>query len=295
MSNNMEELLNFSNRKKVEKQSISSMDDLREKVVQNAQEVLKRRTRKNYVWGAKGPDYFDCSGFSKYVLKEAGLKIPDGSAAQSGYVKHDLKKEELKPGDLVFFDTPRNKGKVGHVGIYIGEGKFIDSGGGGSKNKSISNAGYGVRISNLNSKYWKGAFLGGASLEKIAVKNNIVTKSTEPIKRGIDTSDRTVIAENKEKLKKDTERFEKIFKYLTDVEGVYSNHKNDKGGATKYGIIEAEARKYGYKGNMRELPLETAKEIYKNKYFYGNKLDKINDDRVALSVCDWIVNSGSNG
>ncbi|RRD40610.1 hypothetical protein EII29_01320 [Leptotrichia sp. OH3620_COT-345] len=295
MSNNMEELLNLNSRKKVEKKSIISMDDLRNDVVKMAEEILAKRKGNNYVWGKKGPDYFDCSGFSSYVFKKTGLKIPEGSVNQSEYVNHNLKRKDLKPGDLVFFDTAKKKGKVGHVGIYIGEGKFIDSGGGGERNKTVATAGHGVRISNLDSEKWQKRFLGGSSLEKIAVKNNIVTKSKETIKKGIDTSDKAVTVENKEKLKKDIERFESIFKYLIDVEGGYSNHKNDKGGATKYGIIEIEARKYGYKGDMRNFPLESAKEIYKNKYFYRNKLDKINDDRIALSICDWIVNSGANG
>ena len=67
-------------------------------------------------------------------------------------------------------------------------------------------------------------------------------------------------------------RFEKIFDYLLKVEGGYSNDKNDRGGKTKYGIIESEARKYGYKGHMRDMPI-----------------------KIALSVCDFIVNSGNWG
>ncbi|WP_233573309.1 glycoside hydrolase family 108 protein [Leptotrichia sp. OH3620_COT-345] len=91
------------------------------------------------------------------------------------------------------------------------------------------------------------------------------------------------------------ERFDRIFKYLQLVEGGYFNHKNDKGGATKYGIIEVEARKYGYKGHMRDMPLSIAEYIYRKKYFLGNRLNEIVDDKVSLSVCDWIVNSGTWG
>ena len=69
--------------------------------------------------------------------------------------------------------------------------------------------------------------------------------------------------------------FEKIFNYLIYVEGGYTDDKYDKGGKTKYGIIEVEARKYGYKGLMKDLTLEFAKEIYFKKYFIKNKLDKI--------------------
>ena len=89
--------------------------------------------------------------------------------------------------------------------------------------------------------------------------------------------------------------FEKIFKYLLIVEGNYSDDKYDKGGKTKYGIIEIEARKYGYKGLMKDLTLELAKEIYFKKYFIKNNLDKIDNEEIALSICDWTVNSGSWG
>nr|DAF12974.1 MAG TPA: Lysozyme [Caudoviricetes sp.] len=91
------------------------------------------------------------------------------------------------------------------------------------------------------------------------------------------------------------DRFEKIFDYLLKVEGGYSDDKNDKGGKTKYGIIEEEARDFGYKGNMQDLTIDFAKNIYLKKYYLGNKLDKVNNDKVALSICDWAVNSGKNG
>ena len=89
--------------------------------------------------------------------------------------------------------------------------------------------------------------------------------------------------------------FDKIFEYILQVEGGYSNDKNDKGGKTKYGIIEVEARKYGYKGDMRDLTKGIAEDIYKNKYYLSNNLDKIKDKRVALSIADWTINSGNWG
>ena len=89
--------------------------------------------------------------------------------------------------------------------------------------------------------------------------------------------------------------FNSIFEYILSVEGGYSNDKADKGGKTKYGIIEVEARKYGYQGDMRDLTKDIAKNIYKNKYYLSNNLDKIKDKRVALSIADWTINSGSWG
>ena len=89
--------------------------------------------------------------------------------------------------------------------------------------------------------------------------------------------------------------FGSIFEYILQVEGGYSNDKNDKGGKTKYGIIEVEARKYGYKGDMKDLTKDIAEDIYKNKYYLSNNLDKIKDKRVALSIADWTINSGNWG
>ena len=91
------------------------------------------------------------------------------------------------------------------------------------------------------------------------------------------------------------DRFEKIFDYLLKVEGGYSDDKHDKGGKTKYGITEEDARDFGYKGDMQDLTKDFAKNIYLKKYYLGNKLDKVVNDKLALSVCDWAVNSGKNG
>ena len=91
------------------------------------------------------------------------------------------------------------------------------------------------------------------------------------------------------------DRFEKIFDYLLKVEGGYSNDKYDAGGKTKYGITEEDARDFGYKGDMQDLTKDFAKNIYLKKYYLGNKLDKVVNDKVELSVCDFIVNGGAWG
>lgn len=91
------------------------------------------------------------------------------------------------------------------------------------------------------------------------------------------------------------DRFERIFDYLLRVEGGYTDDKNDKGGKTKYGIIEEEARRDGYKGHMRDMTLSIARDIYNKKYYHKNGLDTLKSDKIALSVCDFIVNSGNWG
>ncbi|HNK19404.1 MAG TPA: C40 family peptidase, partial [Piscinibacter sp.] len=70
---------------------------------------------------------FDCSGFTRHVFEASlGLVLPrraDEQASAAGLIK--VKRDELKPGDLVFFNTLKRS--FSHVGIYIGEGKFIHS------------------------------------------------------------------------------------------------------------------------------------------------------------------------
>jgi len=78
-----------------------------------------------YVWGATGPNKFDCSGFTQWVYRDSGITIPRVSKDQAkvgNYVKYS----NLKRGDMVFFDTKkRRSGIVTHVGIYLGNNNFI--------------------------------------------------------------------------------------------------------------------------------------------------------------------------
>ncbi len=88
--------------------------------------LAKKKLGKRYVWGAVGQkNTFDCSGFTSYVCKKNGITIPRTSRAQSTYGKY-VNRSDLRPGDLIFFDTSkRRKGYVNHVGIYLGNDRFI--------------------------------------------------------------------------------------------------------------------------------------------------------------------------
>jgi len=88
--------------------------------------LAKKKLGKRYVWGATGKkNTFDCSGFTSYVCKKNGITIPRTSRAQSTYGKY-ISRNDLRPGDLIFFDTSkRRKGYVNHVGIYLGNDRFI--------------------------------------------------------------------------------------------------------------------------------------------------------------------------
>jgi lysozyme family protein len=81
--------------------------------------------------------------------------------------------------------------------------------------------------------------------------------------------------------------FEKLLKH----EGGFSNHKDDRGGATRYGVTEAVAREVGYRGDMRELPLDLAQRIYKERYWDAVQAESLPPD-VRYIVFDGAVNSG---
>jgi cell wall-associated NlpC family hydrolase len=93
---------------------------------------------------------FDCSGFTKHLFElNLGLSLPRRSheqAAAQGFV--DVPRRDLQPGDLVFFNTLRRA--FSHVGIYVGEGRFIHS----------PRAGASVRLESMQSSYWQRRFDG---------------------------------------------------------------------------------------------------------------------------------------
>jgi cell wall-associated NlpC family hydrolase len=100
--------------------------------------------------GASAAEGFDCSGFVRFLFQDTlGLTLPRQAAEQANdqsLVSVPL--EQLKPGDLVFFNTLRRA--FSHVGIYVGEGKFIHSPRAGAK----------VRVEDMSMAYWSSRFNG---------------------------------------------------------------------------------------------------------------------------------------
>ena len=117
--------------------------------------AAKKQLGKRYVWGATGPYTFDCSGFTSYVCKKSGVCIPRTSIDQSKTGKR-ISRHNLKPGDLVFFDTSkRHRGYVNHVGIYLGNNKFIHA----------SSAKKRVIITSLEKPFYKSRFKWGSRVK----------------------------------------------------------------------------------------------------------------------------------
>lgn len=85
--------------------------------------------------------------------------------------------------------------------------------------------------------------------------------------------------------------FDQAFTTLLTYEGEFSDHAADPGGRTRFGITETVAREAGYRGDMRELPLDLAKRIYKGRYWDHVRADEL-PEAVRYAVFDAAVNSG---
>lgn len=86
-----------------------------------------------------------------------------------------------------------------------------------------------------------------------------------------------------------------IEQYLNELiqrEGGYVNNPADRGGPTKYGITEAVARTNGFKGNMKDLPLDVAKSIYRKNYWTAPRFDQVNI--ISSSVAEELLDTGVN-
>jgi cell wall-associated NlpC family hydrolase len=120
-----------------------------QEMVQNALDLIGTRYRRGGTSVATG---FDCSGFVRAIYEETtGRWLPRTSAEQAGATEK-INKSQLKPGDLVFFNTLRRA--YSHVGIYIGDGKFVHS----------PRPGQHVRIEELSMSYWAKRFSGARRL-----------------------------------------------------------------------------------------------------------------------------------
>jgi cell wall-associated NlpC family hydrolase len=106
-----------------------------------------------YSWGGRGPATgFDCSGLVSHVYREAAGLPVRGSSADLGQKTRPVERSRIQPGDLVFFNTLG--ARHSHVGIYVGDGRFVHA----------SNPRTGVRIDQLNNRYYAQRFEGAGTL-----------------------------------------------------------------------------------------------------------------------------------
>jgi cell wall-associated NlpC family hydrolase len=113
-----------------------------------------------YRYGGSSPNTgFDCSGFVRYVFSQAAnLTLPPTARAISQIGK-TVRKDDLQPGDLVFFNTL--KSTFSHVGIYLGDNKFIHA----------PRTGGEVRVESMQNSYWQSHYNGAQRLDEEATKS----------------------------------------------------------------------------------------------------------------------------
>jgi cell wall-associated NlpC family hydrolase len=105
---------------------------------------------------------FDCSGFVRYMYeKSVGLVLPR-RAEEQAKVTEEISRSELKPGDLVFFNTLKRT--FSHVGIYVGDGKFIHA----------PRPGKAVRVDDMREAYWQQRFNGARRVQAGKLQNEPV-------------------------------------------------------------------------------------------------------------------------
>lgn len=128
----------------------SSVADCSALAFGRAETVLKfacAQLGKSYVFGAAGPDHYDCSGLTMVAFAKVGIHlhhwVPDQYSAS-----RRVSKADLQPGDMVFFEN------LGHVGIYLGNGKFIQA----------PHTGDVVKVSSLNDGWYASSYVGAGRL-----------------------------------------------------------------------------------------------------------------------------------
>lgn len=130
----------------VDRVTVTSRSGSSNSTAQKVVDLAKKQLGKRYVWGGNGPDSFDCSGLTKYIFGKVGVNLERISynQAEQGIA---VKKENLQPGDLVFFsgiNATSANARISHVGIYIGGGQFIHA----------SNPTRGVVQDDINDSYY---------------------------------------------------------------------------------------------------------------------------------------------
>ena len=141
----MEKFLSQHNVLSQIQQASSNVRSSASELVSNAMGFLGVR----YRYGGTSPETgFDCSGFVRATFEKTIGRILPRRASDQAAAGQPISRDELKPGDLVFFNTMRRT--FSHVGIYIGEGKFIHS----------PRTGSTVRVDSMDASYWTSRFDG---------------------------------------------------------------------------------------------------------------------------------------
>lgn len=110
--------------------------------------------------GGSAETGFDCSGFVRHIYETSVGRLLPRRAEEQAVATEKIDRSELNPGDLVFFNTMRRT--FSHVGIYIGDGKFIHA----------PSAGKAVRVDDLRAAYWTKRFTGARRVQEPATQDS---------------------------------------------------------------------------------------------------------------------------
>lgn len=149
---------------------LSQMDEVRQRVTNKASDLVVNALGflgVPYKMGGNDAETgFDCSGFVKAMFEQTvGLILPRKAEQQAAATQH-IDRSELQPGDLVFFNTLRRA--FSHVGIYIGDGKFIHS----------PKPGAQVRVENMGISYWSQRFDGARRVTSTELGNTLAAEAS---------------------------------------------------------------------------------------------------------------------
>ncbi|MBP2116184.1 MULTISPECIES: C40 family peptidase [Paenibacillus] len=127
--------------------------------------VIDKAIGTKYVSGGTSTNGFDCSGFTMYVFDKIGINLPhqSGSQYQMGSA---VSRDEMRPGDLVFFNTS-GKG-ISHVGIYVGDGEFAHA-----------SSSRGVTISSLSDSYYVNRYVGAKRIMSTDAYKTVASDSQD--------------------------------------------------------------------------------------------------------------------
>jgi hypothetical protein len=159
--------------------------------------LAKKYLGGKYVWGGENPSGFDCSGYTQYIFKKIGIKLPRTAYEQSKI--GEKVQGSLEKGDLLFFNTDPSRGiPVTHVGVYLEGGKFIHA---ASKRK-------GIIISTLT-KHYQRTYLGAKRILQLKEESNKKNHSIQLPKKFFYAYKKALIAPMKTQLNYDLYRIYK--------------------------------------------------------------------------------------
>lgn len=147
---------------------------------QDAVDLAARLIGRPYVWGAEGPNAFDCSGLTQYVYRQVGVDLPRRAVNQAD--AGDPAGRRLQRGDLLFFSTDTRRSLVTHVGIYEGNGMMIDA----------SQRHGRVRRDSLDERYWIERFMGARRVTAATRTRKVGGSAPRPSSPGGDKARTTV-------------------------------------------------------------------------------------------------------